>query len=88
MDLQIIKLLLTEIKIVKCHQEFHVYFVKIVCSIYNIYNNYYNVMSVNVYSFFFFISILKKKLVILTSRHRTDSSINSNDYLPIKITID
>lgn len=87
MDLQIVKLLLTEIKIVKCHQEFHVYFVKIECSIYNIYNSYYNVMPVNVYSFFF-ISILKKKLVILTSRHRTDSSINANDYLPIKITID
>lgn len=86
MDLQIVKLLLTEIKIVKCHQEFHVYFVKIECSIYNIYNSYYNVMPVNVYSFF--ISILKKKLVILTSRHRTDSSINANDYLPIKITID
>lgn len=60
MDLQIVKLLLTEIKIVKCHQEFHVYFVKIECSIYNIYNSYYNVMPVNVYSFF--ISILKKKI--------------------------
>lgn len=62
MDLQIIKLLLTEIKIVKCHQEFHVYFVKIVCSIYNIYNNYYNVMSVNVYSFFFFYFDIEEKI--------------------------